>query len=100
MNSTPGQEGIELLPKHGTTFGIKGLAGFRIEFKKDPAGKVTEAIFYQTDTVIVPEKEALASLPGACKDASGLRARHPQDTCRSHSWRTVPRITNSVGRIR
>jgi hypothetical protein len=34
--SIPGQENLELLPKRGTTFDIKGLAGFSIEFKKDP----------------------------------------------------------------
>ena len=51
------QEDLELLPKRGTTFDIKGLAGFSIEFKKDPTGKVTEAVFYQPDTVIVLKKK-------------------------------------------
>jgi CubicO group peptidase (beta-lactamase class C family) len=57
VGSTPGQDDLELLPKRGTTFDIKGLAGFSIEFKKDPTGKVTEAVFYQPDTVIVLKKK-------------------------------------------
>jgi CubicO group peptidase (beta-lactamase class C family) len=55
--STPGQEDLELLPKRGTSFDLKGLAGFSIEFKKDASGKVTEAIFYQPDNVIVLRKK-------------------------------------------
>jgi CubicO group peptidase (beta-lactamase class C family) len=57
IGSTPGQDDLELLPKRGTAFDIKGLAGFRIEFKKDATGKVTEAVFYQPDTVIVLKKK-------------------------------------------
>jgi hypothetical protein len=40
---------------------INGLSGFRIEFKKDPTGKVTEAVFYQPDTVTVLKEEALGT---------------------------------------
>jgi CubicO group peptidase (beta-lactamase class C family) len=57
VGSTPGQEDLELLPKRGTTFDIKGLAGFSIEFKKDSTGKVTEAVFYQPDAVVVLKKK-------------------------------------------
>jgi CubicO group peptidase (beta-lactamase class C family) len=57
VGSTPGQEDIELLPKRGTTFELKGLAGFSIEFKKDAGGKVTEAVFSQPDTVTVLKKK-------------------------------------------
>jgi hypothetical protein len=55
--STPGQTDLELLPKRGTTFDVKGLAGFSIEFKKDASGKVTEAVFTQPDNVTVIKKK-------------------------------------------
>jgi hypothetical protein len=34
-------------------FDLKGLAGFRIEFKMYAGGKVTQAVFYQPDTATV-----------------------------------------------
>jgi len=43
----PGQPQYELLPKRGLTFDVKGLPGFSVEFKKDAAGKITEAVFSQ-----------------------------------------------------
>ena len=55
--STPGQTDLELLPKRGTTFDVKGLAGFSIEFKKDASGRVTEAVFTQPDNVTVLKKK-------------------------------------------
>jgi CubicO group peptidase (beta-lactamase class C family) len=45
--SIPGQPQYDLLPKRGLTFDVKGLPGFSVEFKKDSAGKVTEAVFNQ-----------------------------------------------------
>jgi CubicO group peptidase (beta-lactamase class C family) len=57
VGSMPGQEDLELLPRRGTTFEVKGLAGFSIEFKKDASGRVTEAVFYQPDTVVVLKKK-------------------------------------------
>ena len=57
VGSAPGQEDLELLPKRGTTFEVKGLAGFSMEFRKDAGGKVTEAVLYQPDTVIVLKKK-------------------------------------------
>jgi len=55
--NAPGQPDLELLPKRGTTFDLKGLAGFSIEFKKDATGKVTEAVFSQPDNVTVMKKK-------------------------------------------
>lgn len=57
VGNTPGQPDLELLPKRGTTFDLKGLAGFSIEFKKDASGKVTEAVFTQPDEVTVLKKK-------------------------------------------
>ena len=57
VGNTPGQPDIELLPRRGTTFDMKGLAGFSIEFKKDASGKVTEAVFTQPDNVTVLKKK-------------------------------------------
>jgi hypothetical protein len=55
--NAPGQPDLELLPKRGTTFDLKGLAGFSVEFKKDATGKVTEAVFRQPDNVTVMKKK-------------------------------------------
>jgi len=43
--TVPGQPAYELQPSHGLTFNLKGLNGYSVEFKKDPAGKVTEMVF-------------------------------------------------------
>ncbi|HLY60386.1 MAG TPA: serine hydrolase [Terriglobia bacterium] len=53
----PGQPKYELIPRRGTTFDIKGLSAFSIEFKKDATGKVTEAIFYQPDGTYVAKRK-------------------------------------------
>lgn len=53
----PGQPKYELTPTRGTTFDVKGLSGFSIEFQKDTAGKVTEAVFYQPDGTYVAKKK-------------------------------------------
>jgi CubicO group peptidase (beta-lactamase class C family) len=53
----PGQPKYELLPIKGTTFDIKGLSGYSVEFKKDEAGKVTEAVFYQPDGNYVAKRK-------------------------------------------
>ena len=42
----PGQPGLELVPQRGTTFGLKSLIGISIEFKRDPGGKVSEAVIH------------------------------------------------------
>jgi CubicO group peptidase (beta-lactamase class C family) len=55
--SVPGQPDYELIPRRGTTFDLKGLTGFSIEFKMDASGKVTEAALVQPDTTIVLKKK-------------------------------------------
>jgi len=45
--TVPGQPTYELVPAKNLWFNIKGLTGFSVEFKKDPSGAVTDAIFHQ-----------------------------------------------------
>ena len=49
----PGSADRELLPKRGTTFELQGLAGFSVEFVKDAAGKVSEAVLHTPDATSV-----------------------------------------------
>jgi hypothetical protein len=44
MVRLPGQPDVELVPRRGTEFLGKGLSGYSVEFIKDDAGVVTEAI--------------------------------------------------------
>lgn len=44
-----GQPEHELVPRRGTSFDLKGLTGFSLEFKLDASGGVSEAAFYQPD---------------------------------------------------
>ncbi len=53
----PGQPKYELVPRRGTTFDLKGLSGFSIEFKKDDSGKVTEAVLYEPDGTYVAKRK-------------------------------------------
>jgi hypothetical protein len=53
----PGQPKYELVPRRGTTFDVKGLSGFSIEFKKDETGNVREAVFYQPDGTFVAKRK-------------------------------------------
>lgn len=55
--SRPGSPERELLPRRGTTFGLKGLEGYSIEFKPDASGKVSEAVFYSPDTVLIVKRK-------------------------------------------
>jgi CubicO group peptidase (beta-lactamase class C family) len=55
--SVPGQRPYELAPRKGTTFDIKGLTGFSVEFKKDAAGAVTEVVFYQPNGTFVAQRK-------------------------------------------
>jgi hypothetical protein len=51
--SIPGQEDLELLPKRGTTFDIKVLAGASASNSKKTRGKSLKPSSIQPDTVIV-----------------------------------------------
>ena len=53
----PGQPPYELVPTRGLSFDLKGLTGFSIEFKKDAAGAVTEAVFYQPNGTFVAQRK-------------------------------------------
>ncbi len=55
--SVPGQPDYKLNPKRGATFQLAGYAGITIEFKRDAAGKVTEAVLDQMGAVLVLKKK-------------------------------------------
>jgi CubicO group peptidase (beta-lactamase class C family) len=55
--SVPGQPDLRLTPKRGTMFQLADVPGVTIEFKRDPQGKVTEAVLNQLGTVIVLKKQ-------------------------------------------
>ncbi|HEY6347803.1 MAG TPA: serine hydrolase [Candidatus Angelobacter sp.] len=40
----PGAPALELIPKRGTSFGVKSAPNLTIEFKRDAGGKVTEVV--------------------------------------------------------
>lgn len=42
----PGSPALELIPKRGTSFGVKSAPNATIEFKRDASGKVTEAVIH------------------------------------------------------
>jgi len=49
--SLPGQAELELAPYKGTTFHVKGLSSYAIEFIRDAAGVVIEAVITQEEGV-------------------------------------------------
>ncbi len=55
--SVPGQPDYVLHPRRGTTFQLADYSGITIEFKRDAAGKVTEAVLDQLGTVIILKKK-------------------------------------------
>ncbi len=55
--STPGSPDLELLPRRGTTFDVKGQSGLTIEFIRDANGKVIEAAFNDNGTGFVMKKK-------------------------------------------
>jgi hypothetical protein len=58
ITSVPGQPDAELVPYQSTTFNIKGAPGFSIEFKRDQAGAVIEAVVTQPNGVFVAKRLA------------------------------------------
>lgn len=52
-----GQPDYKLNPKRGTTFQLADFSAITIEFKRDAAGKVTEAVLNQLGTVLVLKKK-------------------------------------------
>jgi hypothetical protein len=56
--SIPGQPTLELVPYKGTEFHIKGLSGFSVEFKRDEAGTITEALLVQPNGAFSAKKKS------------------------------------------
>lgn len=54
----PGQPEYELVPYKGTTFQFKEHTGFSLEFKRDDAGNVAEAVLTQPHGVITAKKKS------------------------------------------
>ncbi len=54
--TVPGQPDYELIPYHNTTFQLKDHPNFSVEFKRDEAGNVTEAIVTQPNGTMVAKK--------------------------------------------
>ncbi len=55
--TVPGQRPYELVPRTGTTFDLKGLTGFSVEFKKDAAGAVAELVVYLPNGTFVVKRK-------------------------------------------
>jgi len=55
--TVPGQPTYTLVPLQGTTFSLKGLSGFSVEFKRSAAGAVTEVVFYQPNGTFVAKRK-------------------------------------------
>jgi CubicO group peptidase (beta-lactamase class C family) len=55
--TVPGQPDYELLPYQGTTFQIKGHAGFSVEFKRNEQGTVTDAVLTQPQGTMTAKKK-------------------------------------------
>jgi CubicO group peptidase (beta-lactamase class C family) len=53
----PGQPKYHLIPRAGTTFSLRELSGFSMEFKKDASGKVTAAVMYEPGTTFVVKRK-------------------------------------------
>ncbi|UCC82513.1 MAG: serine hydrolase [Gemmatimonadota bacterium] len=55
--TVPGQPTYELAPSRGTTFDLKGLNGYSLEFKKDGSGAVAEVVLYQPNGTFVATRK-------------------------------------------
>ncbi|RPI76290.1 MAG: linear amide C-N hydrolase [Desulfobacteraceae bacterium] len=63
--TVPGQPTYELIPAKGTSFDIKGLNRYRIEFKKNASGAVTQLIAHQPDGTFVAKKRSNIPYPSS-----------------------------------
>jgi CubicO group peptidase (beta-lactamase class C family) len=54
--SVPGQPTLELEAYRGSTFNVKGMAGFSVTFKQDASGKVAELEFVQPGAVLTGKR--------------------------------------------
>jgi len=55
--TSAGQPERELIPVRGTTFDIKGLPGYSVEFRKDASGAVTGFAFFQPSGTFVGRRK-------------------------------------------
>lgn len=51
--TVPGQP---MVPTRGTSFDLKGLSGFSVQFTRDEAGVVTELVLYQPNGTFVAKR--------------------------------------------
>lgn len=49
----PGSPAQELIPKRGTSFGVKSAPNLTIEFKRDASGKVSEAVIHSPGNALI-----------------------------------------------
>jgi len=54
--TVPGQPSYGLVPTRGTSFDLKGLSGFSVEFTRDESGVVTELVLYQPNGTFVAKR--------------------------------------------
>jgi CubicO group peptidase (beta-lactamase class C family) len=52
----PGQPSYELVPTRGTSFDLKTLTGYSLEFRQDESGAVTELVLYQPNGTFVAKR--------------------------------------------
>ena len=55
--TVPGQPVHELVPMRGTSFDVKGLPGYSVEFKKDAGGAVTEMLTHRPSGTFVAKRK-------------------------------------------
>jgi len=55
--SVPGQPTYELVPTRGTSFDLKGLSGYWLEFKRDDSGAVKELVLNQPNGTFVAARK-------------------------------------------
>jgi CubicO group peptidase (beta-lactamase class C family) len=54
--TVPGQPVYELLPRQGTSFDLKGIPGFSVEFRKDAAGAWNDLVLHQPNGIFVAKR--------------------------------------------
>jgi CubicO group peptidase (beta-lactamase class C family) len=55
--TVPGEPVYDLEPTRGTSFDLKGLSGYRAEFRRDTAGAVTELLLSQPNGTFVAKRK-------------------------------------------
>ncbi len=54
--TVPGQPTYDLVPTRGTSFDLKGLSGYSVEFKRGEDGSVKEVVIYQPNGTFVASR--------------------------------------------